>query len=106
MAGRLFRSFVAAGLVAGLAAARQLAQEFGVGERTRKHREVLRASEFLLFLGHRRGAVGQGDDVVALLIGSAHRRLDAAIGQEATQDNVGDAALTQDPIQVGGFERT
>ena len=75
-----------------------------MGQRAREHREVLGAGMILFFLAEGGGAVGQGDDVVALLVSDPHGGFDAAVGEETAQRDVGDAARTQHPVQIGAFE--
>jgi len=52
----------------------------------------------------RRRSVLQRVHVVPVLVGRAHRALDAAIGQKSRQDDVFDASLTEEEVEVGGEE--
>jgi hypothetical protein len=54
----------------------------------------------VLFGGRRGEAVVECDDLVAVLIAGAHRRLDAAVGEETAQDDGRDALATQDEVEV------
>ncbi len=59
-------------LVCGRSLAAKFAEKIGVRQRPGEHRIVLFDREALLFLAHRGGAVGQGDDVIALLVPGPH----------------------------------
>src|SRR5580658_5085752 len=54
----------------------------------REHWVVLFDRQPLLFIADRGRAVGQRDDVITLLVAGAHRRLDAAVGQEPAEGDV------------------
>ena len=51
-------------------------------------------------------AVGQKQALEAAIVGISHRCMDADIGGDAGQDEVGDAARAQDQLQVGRVEAT
>jgi len=51
-----------------------------------------------------RTAITQGIDSVPPLVGLAHSRLDATICQEPPEDDVLDAVLTKQEVEVGGVE--
>jgi hypothetical protein len=59
-----------------------------------------------VLLGGGRGhAVRERDHAEALLVAAAHRRLDAAVREEAAECDRLDAAGSQDEVEVGGGER-
>ena len=39
-----------------------------------------------------------------MLVGSAHSRLDAAVGEETTKNDILDAILPEEKVEVGGME--
>src|SRR5947207_12963045 len=65
--------------------AAELREELIVIHRAREHRVVLVGCEPLLFLAQRRGAVFQGNNVVAFFVPRAHGRLHAAIGEKSAK---------------------
>ena len=69
-----------------------------------EHREVEGERVVVLLLRRRRDAVGQRDHSVAVLVGGAHGRLDAAVGEEATDDHGVYALAAQDEVEVGAGE--
>src|SRR6476646_2450255 len=78
---------------------------FAAGHRLAEHRVVAGGRDALLLAAGGGSTVGQRDHVVALLVGGAHGRLDAAVGQEAAQDHRLDLAAAQHEVEVGGRKR-
>ena len=72
--------------------------------RVREHRIVLVDGHALLFLAERGRAVRQRDDVVALLVCRAHRRLHTAVRQEAAECDRRNSAAAQDEVEVRARE--
>jgi hypothetical protein len=79
-------------------------------ERRRRHHvgehRVIEPDRVVVLLGRRRRqAVRQRNHVIALLVSGAHRRLHAAVRQEAPERNRRDAAPAQDEVEVRRGER-
>lgn len=49
-------------------------------------------------------AILESVDLISMLVGSSHGTLDAAVGEETTEDDVLDPILTQQKVQVGRVE--
>src|SRR5271165_4534691 len=54
----------------------------------------------------RADAIGHHDAVVAAVVSLAHRRIDADLGGDPADDQLGDAAVLQHRVEVGGEERS
>lgn len=59
---------------------------------------------FLSFDGGGTAAILEGVDLVSVFVGRPHGRFDAAIGKEPGQDDVPDAVLPQQKVEIGGME--
>jgi hypothetical protein len=59
----------------------------------------------VLLRGRRGDAVRERDHVVALLVAAPHRRLDAAVREEAAERDRRDSAGAEDEVEVGRRER-
>src|SRR5271166_3576127 len=79
-------------------------QKLVVRHRLREHRIVFLDGRALFFFAQRRGAILERDDVVAFLVAGAHRRLDAAVGEESAERDRRYTAAAQDEIEVRGGE--
>src|SRR5665647_960838 len=82
----------------------QLGDELLRRHRLGEHRVVVGEGVLVLLDRGRSDAVAQGDHLVAVLIAAAHRRLDAAVGEEATEHERLDSLAAQDEIKVGAGE--
>src|SRR5512139_3293467 len=95
---------VAAAALGELLLARQRRHELRRGDGVGEHRVVLADRVVVLLDRGRRDAVGQREDVEALLVRRAHRRLHAAVGEETAERDVADALAAQDEVEVGARE--
>src|SRR6516162_8776244 len=53
----------------------------------------------------RADAIGNDEAVVAAVVSLAHRRIDANLGGDPADDQLGDAAVLQHRVEIGGEER-
>src|SRR6202008_1887521 len=53
----------------------------------------------------RSDAIGNDEAVVAAVVSLAHRRIDADLGGDPADEQLGDAAVLQHRVEVGGKER-
>src|SRR5215211_1307374 len=74
------------------------------GHHLGEHRIVELERVLVLLGGGRRDAVRERDHLVALLVAAAHRRLHAAVREEAAERDRRDAARAQDEVEVGRRE--
>src|ERR1019366_5654857 len=78
--------------------------EFGRTHRPGEHRVVVGEGVLVLLDGGRSDAVVQGDDLVAVLVARSHGRFDAAVGQEPSEGDGGDALAPKDEVEIGAGE--
>jgi len=69
-----------------------------------EHTECVSISGFLPLYRGGGAAILESVDLISMLVGSAHGTLDAAVGEETTEDHVLDSVLTQQKVQVGRME--
>src|ERR1700728_1000903 len=69
--------------------------------RAREHPEIVGQRHVLRLLAKRGCAVFQRHDVESAFIGTSHRRLDAAVRQEASQRHSSYSLAAQDEIEIG-----
>ena len=72
------------------------------GHRLREHRICFLHGCCLLLFRRRGSAIGEGDDVVSLLVRGSHGALDAAVGEETSQHHVLDVVLPENKVEVSG----
>src|SRR5665647_2864809 len=79
--------------------------EVSSGHRLGEHRVVVRDRVRVLLRANAGDAVGERDDLVPTLVRRPHRRLDAAVREEARQRHGLDALAAQDEVEVRARER-